>query len=70
MKASALFKQYIWLVGTISRAGRITLREINERWLRTEMSQGVSFSSAGNCSDAWKTADSSLSRSTASKRWR
>ncbi len=44
MKASALFKQYVWLVGTISRAGRITLREINERWLRTEMSEGVEFS--------------------------
>ena len=44
MKASALFKEYVWLVGTISRAGRITLREINERWLRTEMSEGVEFS--------------------------
>lgn len=44
MKASALFKEYVWLVGTISRAGRITLREINERWLRTEMSEGIEFS--------------------------
>ncbi len=44
MKASALFKEYVWLVGTISRAGRITLREINERWLRTDMSEGVPFS--------------------------
>lgn len=30
MKASALFKEYVWLVNTISRSGRITLREINE----------------------------------------
>lgn len=30
MKASALFKKYVWLVNTISSAGRITLREINE----------------------------------------
>lgn len=44
MKASALFKQYVWLVDTIRRAGRITLREINDRWLRTEMSEGVPFS--------------------------
>lgn len=44
MKASALFKEYVWLVGTIRRAGRITLREINERWLRTAMSDGVEFS--------------------------
>ena len=44
MKASILFKQYVWLVDTIRRAGRITLREINERWLRTEMSEGIPYS--------------------------
>lgn len=44
MKASALFKKYVWLVNTISRAGRITLRKINEKWLRTEMSEGIEFS--------------------------
>jgi len=44
MKASVLFKQYVWLVDTISRARRITLRELNERWLRTEMSEGQPFS--------------------------
>ena len=31
MKAAALFKEYVWLVDTIYRAGRITLREINDR---------------------------------------
>ena len=44
MKASSLFKEYVWLVNTIRRAGRITLREINERWLRTEMSEGIPYS--------------------------
>ena len=44
MKASILFKQYVWLVDTIRRAGRITLREITERWLRTEMSEGIPYS--------------------------
>lgn len=44
MKASLLFKQYVWLVDTIRRAGRITLREINDRWLRTEMSDGIPYS--------------------------
>lgn len=44
MKASILFKQYVWLVDTIRRAGRITLREINECWLRTEMSEGIPYS--------------------------
>ena len=40
MKASILFKQYVWLVDTIQRCKRITLAEPNERWLRTELSEG------------------------------
>ena len=44
MKASLLFKQYVWLVDTIRRAGRITLNGINHHWLRTEMSEGVPYS--------------------------
>jgi hypothetical protein len=35
------FKEYIWLVNTIHQAGRITFAEINERWLKTDMSEGV-----------------------------
>lgn len=41
MKTPALFKEYIWLVSTIYRAKAITLAEINERWKRTEMSDGL-----------------------------
>ena len=44
MRTPALFKEYIWLVNTIDRAKRITFAEINERWLRTEMSEGVPLS--------------------------
>ena len=44
MKASTLFKEYVWLVDTISSSGRITLREINNRWLLTDMSEGIPFS--------------------------
>ncbi len=40
------FKEYIWLVNTIRRAGRITLAEINERWMQTEMSGGVELARA------------------------
>ena len=40
MKASALFKQYVWLVDTIRRCKRITLAELNQRWLHTELSEG------------------------------
>ncbi len=43
MKTYALFQEYIWLVNTIHKAGRLTLGEINERWLRTEMSEGVAI---------------------------
>lgn len=35
-----LFSRYIWLVETVYRAGRLTFEEINERWLRTDMSGG------------------------------
>ena len=41
MKSYNLFKEYIWLVNTLHRFGRLTLEEINRRWLDTEMSEGV-----------------------------
>lgn len=41
MKTYTLFQQYIWLVNTIHRAGKISLEEINQRWLETEMSEGI-----------------------------
>ena len=41
MKAYALFQEYIWLVNTIHRFGRLSLDEINRRWLDTELSEGV-----------------------------
>ena len=40
MSTLILFKEYIWLVETIHKAGKITLAELNERWLETEMSGG------------------------------
>lgn len=44
MKASLLFKEYVWIVDTIRRAGHITLRQLNERWLGTTLSDGIPFS--------------------------
>lgn len=35
-----LFDKYIWLVDTIYRAGKITFEGINERWLRSRLSEG------------------------------
>lgn len=41
MKTPAKFKEYIWLVNTISRARKISFAEIQEKWLETEMSEGI-----------------------------
>lgn len=41
MKTSAKFKEYIWLVNIISRTGKISFAELQEKWLETEMSEGV-----------------------------
>ena len=43
MKSYALFQEYIWLVNTIHKARKITLDEINRKWLNTEMSEGISI---------------------------
>lgn len=41
MKAYALFQQYIWLVNTIHSAKKITLEDINKKWIKTWMSEGL-----------------------------
>ena len=44
MKTPTLFKEYIWLVNTIYRAGRISLSDINRKWMQTDMSEGMPLS--------------------------
>lgn len=44
MTTPILFREYIWLVNTIYKARKISLSEINEKWVETEMSGGVEFS--------------------------
>ena len=44
MTTPLLFREYIWLVNTIYRAKKISLSEINEKWVDTDMSGGVEFS--------------------------
>ena len=41
MKTYDLFKEYLWLVDILHRKGHLKLEEINELWLKTEMSEGV-----------------------------
>jgi hypothetical protein len=38
--ARNLVNRYVWLVDTISRYGRITLKELNKAWLLSEISDG------------------------------
>lgn len=41
MKTYTLFQQYIWLVKTLHKHERLSLGEINELWLETEISEGI-----------------------------
>ena len=38
--ARNLVTRYVWLVDTINRYGRITLKDLNDAWLRSEISEG------------------------------
>ena len=38
--ARNLINRYVWLVDTTSRYGRITLKDLNAAWLRSEISEG------------------------------
>ena len=44
MKTAEIFKQYIWLADIIHRMKRLTLNEINERWMQMDMSGGLPMS--------------------------
>ena len=41
MKASVTFKEYIWLVNTIRKAGKISFADLQKKWLDTDMSKGM-----------------------------
>ena len=38
--ARDIINRYVWLVDTISRYGRITLKELGKAWLRSDISEG------------------------------
>ena len=46
MKKPILFKEYTWLLNTIRRAGKISFEELNEKWLDTELSEGMPLTKA------------------------
>ena len=46
MKTFAKFKEYIWLVNTIHKYRKITFAELQEKWLDSELSEGVELARA------------------------
>ena len=44
MTVPILFREYIWLVNTIYKARKISLSEINDKWIETDFSGGLEFS--------------------------
>lgn len=40
MKPSLIFTQYVWLVNTLHRYGRMTLEELSDKWIRDEVAEG------------------------------
>lgn len=40
MKPSLIFSQYVWLVNTLRRYGRLTLEELNEKWQDDDVADG------------------------------
>lgn len=41
MTIPSIFREYLWLIKTIQNAGRISLREINQKWLEEDFSEGI-----------------------------
>lgn len=39
--AQSLISKYVWVIDTIYRAGKISFKELNQRWLCDEISEGV-----------------------------
>lgn len=46
MKIPEKFKEYIWLINTIRKSGRITFTDLQNLWLNTEMSGGIELAKA------------------------
>ena len=44
MTVPELFKEYIWLIETLSQYGKLTFAELNDLWLRKEESNGLELS--------------------------
>ncbi len=39
--ARNMISKYVWIIETIYKSGRISFKELNERWLDDDISEGV-----------------------------
>ena len=53
-RGQGLLSKYVWVVETIRRHKRISFKELNERWLRDEISRGVDIPK--RTFDNWRSA--------------
>lgn len=44
MATTTQYREYIWLINTIKRAGRITFAELSQKWAESELSGGIELS--------------------------
>ena len=47
MTIPSIFREYLWLIKTIQNAGRISLREINQKWLEEDFSDSGAYGEKG-----------------------
>jgi len=40
-RGQSLITKYVWVIETIYKAGKISFKELNKRWLRDDISRGV-----------------------------
>jgi hypothetical protein len=40
MTNGQVFKHYVWIVNTLRHGGRLTLNDLNERWVNDEVADG------------------------------
>ena len=40
-RGQSLITKYVWVIETIYKAGKISFKELNKRWLCDEISRGV-----------------------------
>ena len=46
MKPAQIFHQYIWIINTLRAYGKLTLEELNQKWIAYRVDVPINISSA------------------------